>query len=107
MIIQLSSPLPCQTMRDRAHLCERPTTIALLKTLETFDASNYSLQPICSSCIAQLAAAFPRFAQACIDGEQLRAGYVANLNGERFISAPNTTLGPDDALLILSADAGG
>lgn len=57
MIITLSGALPCQTMRDRSSICERPTTIALLRTIETFDSSNYTLQPICPRCIGALATA--------------------------------------------------
>lgn len=57
MIVTLSNPLACQTMRDHIHICERPTTIALLRTIETFDSSNYTLQPICPQCIAALATA--------------------------------------------------
>lgn len=81
MIIQLSSPLPCQTMRDRAHLCERPTTIALLKTLETFDASNYSLHPICPACIAQLAAAA---GQASAQTEQISTATIKQVLAARL-----------------------
>ena len=33
--------------------------------------------------------------------------FVANLNGNRFVTDPATPLGENDHLLILSADAGG
>jgi len=39
--------------------------------------------------------------------DRLHSALVANLNGERFISDPQTPLGQDDSVLILSADAGG
>jgi molybdopterin converting factor small subunit len=39
--------------------------------------------------------------------DRLRPGFVANLNGDRFISDPQTPLGDHDSVLILSADAGG
>jgi molybdopterin converting factor small subunit len=39
--------------------------------------------------------------------DRLRPGFVANLNGDRFISDPDTCLGEQDHVLILSADAGG
>jgi len=42
-----------------------------------------------------------------IDGRSLRASFVANLNGDRFIRDPETPLAEDDRVLILSADAGG
>jgi molybdopterin converting factor small subunit len=57
--------------------------------------------------LADLACRFPRMAEACFDGPRLQAGYVANLNGQRFVLDPATTLQPGDSLLILSADAGG
>jgi molybdopterin converting factor small subunit len=54
-----------------------------------------------------LAKRFPRLAETCFDGSRLRRGFVANLNGERFITDPAAALRPGDSLLILSADAGG
>jgi molybdopterin converting factor small subunit len=54
-----------------------------------------------------LALRFPRLAEVCFEGDRLRPGYIANLNGERFISDPATSLADGDAVLILSADAGG
>jgi molybdopterin converting factor small subunit len=42
-----------------------------------------------------------------IEGGSLHPSLVANLNGERFISDPETPLSEDDCVLILSADAGG
>jgi molybdopterin converting factor small subunit len=39
--------------------------------------------------------------------DRLHSALVANLNGERFISDPQTPLRQDDSVLILSADAGG
>ena len=40
-----------------------------------------------------------------VDG--LHSSFVANLNGDRFVSDPETPLHEDDCVLILSADAGG
>jgi molybdopterin converting factor small subunit len=42
-----------------------------------------------------------------IAGNRLHPSFVANLNGDRFVSDPSTSLSEDDCLLILSADAGG
>lgn len=42
-----------------------------------------------------------------IDVDQLNPSFVANLNGDEFISDPGTPLREDDCVLILSADAGG
>ncbi len=57
--------------------------------------------------LADLATRFPTLAQTCIDKERLRAGFIANLDGQRFISDPGTPLDSSDCLLILSLDAGG
>jgi molybdopterin converting factor small subunit len=57
--------------------------------------------------LADLADRFPALAETCFDGGRLRAGYLASLNGERFVSDPATPIQPGDCLLILSADAGG
>lgn len=42
-----------------------------------------------------------------MDASRLHPAFVANLNGDRFISDPGTPLGENDCVLILSADAGG
>lgn len=42
-----------------------------------------------------------------IADRKLHPAFVANLNGDRFISDPGTPLDVDDRVLILSADAGG
>ena len=39
--------------------------------------------------------------------DRLHPSLAASLNGDRFISDPETPLGDDDHVLILSADAGG
>ena len=39
--------------------------------------------------------------------DRLHPAFVANLNGDQFVSDPWTPLGEDDCVLILSADAGG
>jgi molybdopterin converting factor small subunit len=59
--------------------------------------------------VADLARRFPQLADECFceDGSGLKSGTLANLNGRRFVTDPATPLAPGDALLILSADAGG
>lgn len=57
--------------------------------------------------LADLACRFPNLQNACILSGRLLPGYIANLNGDRFVSDPDTPLHPGDSLLILSADAGG
>jgi molybdopterin converting factor small subunit len=44
-------------------------------------------------------------ADQCAD--RLHPAFVANLNGDRFVSDPATPLHDNDRVLILSADAGG
>jgi len=42
-----------------------------------------------------------------IEDDRLHPAFVANLNGDRFVTDPGTPLRADDSVLILSADAGG
>ena len=42
-----------------------------------------------------------------IQRDRLHPAFVANLNGDRFVTDPRTPLRADDSVLILSADAGG
>jgi len=49
----------------------------------------------------------PVLNEVCLDGDRLRQGYLANINGRNFVSDPATPLQPGDAVLILSVDAGG
>jgi molybdopterin converting factor small subunit len=49
---------------------------------------------------------FPSFGEL-VAADELRPSFVANLNGERFVSDPRTRLHESDCVLILSADAGG
>jgi molybdopterin converting factor small subunit len=53
-----------------------------------------------------LAARVPGLAELIAD-DRLHPSLAANLNGDRFISDPETPLRDDDHVLILSADAGG
>ena len=56
--------------------------------------------------LRKLAAQMPALAQF-IAMDQLHSAFVANLNGDRFVSDPLTLLLDDDCVIILSADAGG
>jgi len=56
--------------------------------------------------LGTLAVEFPSLADL-IAAERLHSSFVANLNGDRFVSDPGTPLSHDDCVLILSADAGG
>jgi molybdopterin converting factor small subunit len=42
-----------------------------------------------------------------ISEDRLHSSFIANLNGDHFISDPATPLLKEDRVLILSADAGG
>ena len=42
-----------------------------------------------------------------ITGNTLHPSLAANLNGDEFVSDPDTPLAPGDHVLILSADVGG
>ena len=66
-------------------------------------ASGASLREV----LADLAARLPEWAAACLEQGKLRPGYLANINAERFVSDLDTPLAAGDALLIMSADAGG
>ena len=56
--------------------------------------------------LGTLAARLPSLSEI-IQRDRLHPAFVANLNGDRFVTDPGTALGADDCLLILSADAGG
>ena len=56
--------------------------------------------------LGTLSTKFPSLADL-IAADQLHPSFVANLNGNQFVSDPGTPLGHDDCVLILSADAGG
>lgn len=56
--------------------------------------------------LVALAVRFPSFTEL-ITSDRLNPSFTANLNGDQFISDPQTRLGKDDSVLILSADAGG
>ena len=56
--------------------------------------------------LGALATRMPGLA-ALIAVDRLHPSLAANLNGDRFITDPQTPLKDDDCVLILSADAGG
>lgn len=55
----------------------------------------------------ELGRQLPRFAEDCLDGGQLRAGYLACIEGKEFTRDPQTRIAEGASLLILSADVGG
>jgi molybdopterin converting factor small subunit len=56
--------------------------------------------------LGTLAAQIPTLGEL-IDVDRLYPAFVANLNGDQFVSDPATPLDEHDCVLILSADAGG
>ena len=56
--------------------------------------------------LAALSDRLPSLSELIV-GDRLHPAFVANLNGDEFISDPDTALSADDHVLILSADAGG
>lgn len=57
--------------------------------------------------LVDLESRFPGLAETCIEGGELRPGYVCNLGGDRFVRDVNVPLAAGDVVLLLSADAGG
>jgi molybdopterin converting factor small subunit len=56
--------------------------------------------------LATLAARIPSLRELIVM-DRLHPAFVANLNGDQFVSDPSTPLADHDNVLILSADAGG
>ena len=56
--------------------------------------------------LATLAVRFPALREL-IAADRLDSSIAANLNGDAFVSDPNTSLAVNDRLLLLSADVGG
>ena len=68
---------------------------------------NSNCRPIrWASCWIALAAQFPSLGEL-IAADRLHPSFVANLNGDRFVSDPGDAAREGDCVLILSADAGG
>ena len=56
--------------------------------------------------LGTLAIRFPALREL-IEDDRLHPSIAANLNGDEFVSDPDTAFADDDHLLILSADVGG
>jgi len=57
--------------------------------------------------LKKLAEKFPAVAKECFQGDALRPGYIANLNGQTFLRHGDAPIPDGSHLLLLSADAGG
>lgn len=49
----------------------------------------------------------PLLADSCLNGDRLRTGFLANINGRSFVSDPATPLASGDCVIIVSSDVGG
>ncbi len=59
------------------------------------------------SALVSLARECPSLDGEVIVGEAVRRSFLISLNGESFISDPETRLKDGDSLILISADAGG
>ena len=57
--------------------------------------------------LAYLAQEFPNFEETCLHNGALAKGFIASLNGDRFLQDNDTVISSGQFLLILSSDAGG
>ncbi len=57
--------------------------------------------------LAILSARFPELARCCLDGNRLGEGYLASIDGERFVAEPEEPIPDGHSLLLMSSDAGG
>ncbi|WP_166824745.1 MoaD/ThiS family protein [Thalassoroseus pseudoceratinae] len=60
-----------------------------------------------ASVYESLAKELPPFAAACLTGDALQPGYIASVNGNRFVQGTQETITEADTIQILSADVGG
>lgn len=54
-----------------------------------------------------VATEFPQLIPICVCDGRLQPGFLANVNGRRFTTDPQTPLESGDSVLILSSDVGG
>ena len=57
--------------------------------------------------LAAAAARYPALEPRVIDGNRLAPHWRASINGQRFVDAPDTPLRSGDAVVLVSALAGG
>ena len=57
--------------------------------------------------LEELGQRFPGLEGECIEQGVLRPGYLASIDGERFVRDPAETIVEGNSVLILSAEAGG
>ena len=74
--------------------------------LSGFEMNAETLGQLLTTLAAQIPS-FGKFISTDGQGLHLHPAFVANLNGDRFVSDPRTPLAENDCVIILSADAGG
>ena len=57
--------------------------------------------------LEELGQQFPGLEGECIERGALRPGYLASIDGDRFVSDPSEIIADGNSVLILSAEAGG
>ena len=57
--------------------------------------------------LAILAGRFPALAETVFRGNRLRDGYLASVDGERFLTEPTDVLRDGQTLVLMSSDVGG
>lgn len=57
--------------------------------------------------IEELGNRYPGLRQCCVEGRNLRPGYIVNLDGNSFVSDPLTRVSSENSVLLMSIDAGG
>jgi molybdopterin converting factor small subunit len=60
-----------------------------------------------AAALAALGERFPTLEGECFERGAMCSGFLCNVDGQRFVVDPETTLDGDCSLLIMSADAGG
>lgn len=55
----------------------------------------------------QVGERFPQLEGVCVESGMLKNGFLASIDGQRFIRSSAQRLMPGDRVLLLSADAGG
>lgn len=68
--------------------------------------SDRQSAPLCDV-LSEVAKLCPDFASACLDGNQLREGFIVSIDGQCFVRDESKTIYGGQSILLLSSDAGG
>ena len=75
--------------------------------VERVEVADERFQMPLSEVLLALAKQLPDFAESCLDGSQLRANFIASIDGQCFVHGDEAMVSSGQSVLILSADAGG